>query len=74
MTLIECCAIEGLTCIFGFIVLLKYYENDIKSYENNNNTSYTKDTKDIINHSPNDEKIHLLHIQEQPIILIRHNH
>jgi hypothetical protein len=36
MTLIESCVLEGLTCILGCVILIKYYQNDIKSYENVN--------------------------------------
>ena len=85
MTLFECCVLEGITCILGCIVLVKYYENEMKVYEKINKThtkTYTNtynntnrsNIKDSNNDSSNNEKIHLLYIQEQPMITIKHNH
>ena len=89
MTLIESCVLEGLTCILGCVILIKYYQNDIKSYENVNliqikdnqiKDNQSKDNQSKDNQSKiniiNNEKIKLLHIHEQPqpIIIIKHNH
>ena len=79
MTLIESCVLEGLTCILGCVILIKYYQNDIKSYENVN-LIQIKDNQSKDNHIKdniiNSEKIKLLYIHEQPqpMIIIKHNH
>jgi hypothetical protein len=80
----ESCILEGLTCIFGCVILIKYYQNDIKSYENINliqskdNQSKDNQSKDNQNKDNiiNSEKIKLLYIHEQPqpMIIIKHNH
>ena len=70
MTLIECCALEALTCIFGCVVLLKYYENDMKIYDNIRLTQI----KDNPYHIISDEKLKLLHVHEQPMVIIKHTH
>ena len=77
MTLFECCVLEGITCILGCIVLVKYYENEMKVYEKINNTynnTNSSNIKDSNNDSSNNEKIYLLYIQEQPLITIKRNY